>query len=587
MEFKDRPSVLKAAIKESDFSVVITTDDLDPPGPMFVHVNDAFTRMTGYTREELLAASPRILQGPDTDRKVLDRLKSNLRAGDSFEGHTWNYRKDGTPYLVEWTITRLRHDGVGADFFFSVQRDITGLSLNEDALDGRTRRLHALLNSAGANHDAITGALAHRGMLLRLQRLIDAAAAEQSVTGLVSFEFRRLDRVDQAFGVETVNQLLNDIGNRLGRRLKASESLARSHEHTFAVILPVDADSGSDPDDYLMARARVLFAAVTEKGFQVAGETLQVEVSAGIARAPTDSRHARELALLAEELAQDASNTDADPIRWADHSIKGTQRGEIKLESNLRRAVDERALVLFYQPIMDLSSGEVVGAEALLRWPQPDGQAPIGPGCFIPLAEELGLMHDLGTQVFEDACLQLRRWQELPGNATFWVSVNVAPTQLCDPTLTERFIAIARTMGVSPARMKLEITEGALEQDLDAVSHVIDDLATAGFPLALDDFGTGYSSLGRLINMPFSLIKVDQAFVQQAPDGRGAGVVASLSQLSHYLHIDTLGEGVETAAQEAFLRDCNYHYAQGFNYARPMPPDEFAAWVGWKRVEEA
>ena len=583
MKLKDRPSVLKAAIKESDFSVVITTDDLDPPGPTFVHVNDAFTRMTGYTREEVLGASPRILQGPDTDRKVLDRLKSNLRAGDSFEGHTWNYRKDGTPYLVEWTITRLHHDGAGIDYFFSVQRDITGLPPTEEAVDGRTRRLNALLNSAGANHDPITGALTHRGMLLRLQRLIDATTVEQSVTGLVSFEFRRLDRVDQAFGVETVNELLNDIGHRLGLRLKASESLARSHEHTFAVIVPVDADAASDPDGYLMARARTLLAAVMEKGFQVACETLQVEVSAGIARAPTDSRHARELALLAEELAEGASNADAEPIRWADHRIKGTQRREISLEGSLQRAVSERELVLFYQPIMDLVSGEAVGAEALLRWPQPDGHPPIGPGCFIPLAEELGLMNDLGTRVFEDACLQLRQWQELPGNASFWVSVNVAPTQLRDPDLTERFIAITQATGVSPACITLEITEGALEQDLDAVSHVIDDLAAAGFPLALDDFGTGYSSLGRLINMPFKLIKVDQAFVQQTPDGRGAGVVASMSQLSHYLHIDALGEGVETAAQESFLRDYNYRYAQGFYYAEPVPPDDFAAWIGWKR----
>ncbi|MEX0914298.1 MAG: PAS domain S-box protein, partial [Wenzhouxiangellaceae bacterium] len=186
MAFSDKPPILKAAIKESDYSVVITTDELELPGPMFVHVNDAFTRMTGYTREELLGATPRILQGPDTDRKVLNRLKSNLRAGDSFEGHTWNYRKDGTPYLVEWTITRLRHDGEGTDYFFSVQHEITDQSQTEQSLDGRTRRLNALLNSAGTNHDPISGTLNHRGMLLRLQRLIDETAAGHSVTGLVS-----------------------------------------------------------------------------------------------------------------------------------------------------------------------------------------------------------------------------------------------------------------------------------------------------------------------------------------------------------------------------------------------------------------
>lgn len=581
MDAEVRQPILEAAIKESDFSVVITTDKLDLPGPIFVHVNDAFVRMTGYQREELIGSTPRILQGADTDRRILNRLKSNLQAGDSFEGQTWNYRKDGTPYLVEWTISRLRHDGQGIDYFFSVQRDITGLSPSDETLDGRTRRLNALLNSAGSNHDPITGALNHRGMLLRLQRLIDAAATANLVTGLVSLQFRRLDRVDQAFGVEAVNQLLNDIGKRLDNRLDASESLARSHECTFAIVVPVEDDAAKEPDRHLMARARTFIAAVTEKPFEVAGESLHVEASAGIARAPTDSHHARELALLAEELAQGASNVDADPIRWADHSIKGTQRREITLEGNLRRAVAEKLLILFYQPIMDLDSGEVVGAEALLRWPQPEGHPDIGPDCFIPLAEELGLMGELGTQVFEDACLQLRRWQELPGTAMFWVSVNVAPAQLHDPELIDRFVAITQTMGVSPTCVKLEITEGALEQHLDDVSDIIDELAAAGFSLALDDFGTGFSSLERLLDMPFKLIKVDKAFVWQSPDGRGAGVVGSLSHLSRHLQIDALGEGVETVAQETFLRDCKYRYAQGFYYAKPMPAHEFATWMGW------
>ena len=223
----------------------------------------------------------------------------------------------------------------------------------------------------------------------------------------------------------------------------------------------------------------------------------------------------------------------------------------------------------------------MAGAEALLRWPLPDGQAPIGPDKFIPLAEQLGLMDELGGQGFEDACLQLRRWQELPGNAAFWVSVNVAPTQLRNPSLADRFIAITQATGVAPACIKLEITENALDVDLSEINTVIDELVAAGFSLALDDFGTGYSSLGRLINMPFTLFKVDKAFVWQIPDGRGAGVVASLSHLSHQLKFDALGEGVETAAQEAYLRDLNYRYAQGYYYAKPMSAADFTAWAGW------
>lgn len=191
-------------------------------------------------------------------------------------------------------------------------------------------------------------------------------------------------------------------------------------------------------------------------------------------------------------------------------------------------------------------------------------------------------MDDLGTQVFEDACHQLQRWQECPDNAAFWVSVNVAPSQLSDPILVERFIAITQAAGVSPAHVKLEITERALEHGLDEVIQVLDKLAPAGFALVLDDFGIGYSSLKRLIDMPFNVIKVDKTFVWQTPhERRGTSVVTSLSQLSSHLQIDALGEGVETAAQEAFLRDQNYRYAQGFYYAKPMPAADFPAWAGW------
>jgi PAS domain S-box-containing protein len=587
MEISEKPRFLESAIEQFDYAVVITTDELDLPGPAFVYVNDAFMRMTGYTRDELLGATPRMLQGPDTDRKVLVRLKSNLRAGDSFEGRTWNYKKDGSPYMVEWTITRLRHGGEGTEYFLSVQRDLTAPALPRDRRGGRIRQLNALLSSAGANHDPVSGALNNRGMLLRLQRLIDEMATAHAVTGIVSMQFRRLDRVDQAFGVEAINDLLSDIGQRLCDHLEASESLARSHEHTFAILIPADDGIEGDADRHLMTRARALVAAVTEEGFEVAGEAFQIEVSAGIARAPVDSRHARELALLAEELAQGAANSDADPIRWADHNIKAAQREQIALEGDLQRAVAERELVAFYQPVIDLGSGKAVGAEVLLRWPQADGHAAIGPDGFIPLAQALGLMDELGEQVFEDACRQLRRWQQLPGNAGFWVSVNVAPSQLRDPKLIARFIAITQAMGVSAAHVKLEITEGALEHGLDEVSHVIDELSAAGFPLALDDFGTGYSTLGRLIDMPFTLIKIDKSFVAQAPDGRAAAVVAMLSQLSRHLRIDALGEGVETAAQEAFLREHNYRYAQGFYYAKAMSAADFAAWAGWPESESA
>ena len=581
MEFSGKPQDLSEAIRQSDYAVVITTAELDKPEPTIVHVNAAMLSMTGYTREELIGASPRILQGPDTDPAVLERLKANLRAGDSFEGCTWNYRKDGTPYQVEWTIRRLLLKEEDVDYFLSVQRKVTAQHPRQAQIHRHTRQLNAMLNAAGSNHDPATGALNHRGMLSRLQRLIDEAGPAHSSTGLVALQCKRLERVDQAFGFEAVNQLMSDISEHVESRFEAGESLARTHEHTLAIIIPVDADMAGDPELHLMARAQVFVAAVCEEEFDIEGNAVRVEASAGISRAPTDGNSAHKLATLSDEAAQRASKMKASSIRWANQSIKEEKRREIVFEGDLEHAVADRKLVLFYQPILDLSCGKVVGAEALLRWPQPEGHAPIGPDQFIPVAEELGLMESLGTQVFEDACHQLKCWQELPGNAAFWVSVNVAPVQLLDPRLTARFLDIAQAASVSPSCVKLEMTESALEQDLDTTTSILNELTAAGFPLALDDFGTGYSSLARIIDFPFNVIKVDRSFVLQTPDGRGAGVVASLSQLSKHLEVDALGEGVETEAHETFLRDHNYRYAQGFLYARPMAAGDFAVWMGW------
>jgi len=579
MNLSRKPHALDAAIEQSDHAVIITTADLDPPGPTIVHVNAAMLSMTGYTHEELLGATPRILQGPDTERAVLDRLVANLRANDSFEGCTWNYQKDGTPYLVELSITRMHVKDV--DYFLSVQRSVTERHPRQEQIHRQIRQLNALLNSAASNHDPSTGALNHRGLLLRLQRLIDVATPTDSLTGLVTLQFKRLDRVDQAFGFEAVNKLMADIVENLENGLEAGESLARTHEHTLSIIIPVDADVADDPDLHMMTRAQTFAAAVRDEDFDIDGNAVRVEVSAGISRAPTNSNYAHELVTLSDEAAQRAPKEDAFPIRWADHSIKDAKRLEIQFEGELDRALTDRSLVLFYQPILDLSCDEVLGAEALLRWPQPDGHDPVEPDQFIPVAEELGVMDRLGMQVFEDACQQLKRWQDLAGNAAFWVSVNVAPVQLRDRGLAARFLAITQAAGVTPACVKLEITESALEQDVDTTILILNKLTAAGFPLALDDFGTGYSSMGRMIDIPFNIIKVDRTFVWQTPNRRGAGVVASLSHLSRYLEVHALGEGVETVAQETCLRDCQYRYAQGFYYAKPMAAVDFAVWMGW------
>jgi len=441
-----------------------------------------------------------------------------------------------------------------------------------DARSGAEDELRRALDQ-----DAVTGLLSRRGLLLRLQRQLEAPPSEdERVVGLMAIHLQGVHGLTHAYGSAVTNELQRDIGERLRASLGADELLAHLGDSKFVVMSPVPEQPGTDTDSWLSARGRDLVTSLRSSALEVAGEDFQPEVGIGIARAPGDSIYAHELLVLADEAAWRSSEQRRHRIRWPDQDALASKRQRLSLDARLRRAVAEGALAVHYQPIVDLNANaRVVGAEALARWPQGEGQAPIGPDVFIPMAEELGLMEALGRQVFTTSCQQLRRWQATPGEAEFWVSVNLAPVQLQDPNLARRFSDIAEAEGVAPSSIKLELTESAFDEGFEAAGQVIDDLAHAGFALALDDFGTGHSSLNRLINMPFDILKVDRSFVWDSPRGPGAAIVSTLSQLAGSLRLSSLGEGVETAEHEGFLRQCGYAYAQGYYYGKPVAASAF------------
>jgi EAL domain-containing protein (putative c-di-GMP-specific phosphodiesterase class I)/GGDEF domain-containing protein len=428
------------------------------------------------------------------------------------------------------------------------------------------------------DEDPITGLVSRRGLLLRLQRFIESGHADNEPVGVIELRPGRADRVEQAYGPPVINQLLRDMGERLKAAARADEIVGRPDELGFTVVAPLQAPDAASVDAHIDERARELMDAFAAP-FDVAGNAFQPETSVGLARAPADSRYAHELLGFAHEAAVRAGKRRANRIGWPDRQAVAAERQKLSLEGRLRRAVAEGELVPYYQAIVDVTGvPTVVGAEALLRWSQIANEQAIGPDVFIPLAEELGLIERIGRQVFEASCQQLRTWQAQSWGQDFWIAVNLAPSQLQNPDLASEFVDIARSAGVSPARIRLEITESAFQEGFDIAGPVIDELAEAGFALALDDFGTGHSSLSRLINMPFRVLKVDRSFVAQSPDGAGAAVVSSMSQLARSLKMAALGEGVETEVHEQFLRDCGYAYAQGYRYNRPVSAADFEAW---------
>ena len=380
MRSDDRTRLIKAAVEQSDLPVVLTTADLDHSGPEIVFVNDAYSALTGYSTHELIGATPRLHQGSATDRAVLERLKTNLRAGIMFEGSTWNYRKDGSPYLLEWTVTPLRLSSGAIDYFFSIQRDITERCSEPVA---PIHYLETSLHEVRNNSDPVTGAQTRRSMVRCLQRAIGDAIESGKTTGLIKLQLSHLNRLNKLFNLGAINQLLWDIAERIAGVCEPDESIARSHEYTFAITIPTI--TGKDVDKYLDARARALQTVITAAEFVIGEETIQIDANVGVGRAPVDGQDAHDLAILVDEAAQCVDEQSGMPcVSWASHEVVEREALQLALERGLRHAVNENQIEVYYQPIVDLTCDRMIGAEALARWPQPEGQPPIGPDQFIP-----------------------------------------------------------------------------------------------------------------------------------------------------------------------------------------------------------
>lgn len=413
--------------------------------------------------------------------------------------------------------------------------------------------------------DAVTGLRNRKSVIREAQRLLDATPAPAAVA-VAKIRLDRMDLVMGATGQKGSSAVLRAAAERLETVL-GPEDLLGCGGDTFIIVRV----SQVSPDDrqlnaWLDAIAQRVLGRMVEP-MVINGDQLNISASIGLASFADSSPvyHVVDAASAASLASQE--NGGNQSRRFAPDAL-AEFRERVCVEADLRAAVARNAFSVHYQPIVDIGAGgRVVGAEALVRWPRGDKYV-VGPDRFIPLAEETGLIHELGLQVFETACRDLAAWLEQ--GRDLWVSVNVSPLQLDDPQLTDKLAQCARAAGVDCSRFSLEITESALETNSQALDHTFQQLRAAGFLLALDDFGTGYSSLARLIRMPFDTLKVDRGFVSDCSDGPGAAVVRSVSALAQDLGMKLVAEGVEQDAHECFLRAHGYTLAQGFYYARPM-----------------
>jgi diguanylate cyclase (GGDEF)-like protein len=419
-----------------------------------------------------------------------------------------------------------------------------------------------------AHHDALT-ALPNRTLLTdRLEQAIARAGRSGNNVALLFLDLDRFKNVNDSLGHGVGDQLLQAVAARLTACLRAEDTAARLGGDEFIISLPEVAD-GAEP-----ARVAARILAELSRPFEVAGHQLPAEASIGIAVYPDDGDNAQALLRNADTAMYHAKDSGRGNYQFFSPQMNERVSRRLSTETSMRRALDRGEFALHYQPLIHLASGGIAGAEALLRWPQPD-QRVVSPADFIPVAEDTGLIVPLGEWVLREACTQAKAWQvQQPG---LRIAVNLSPRQFRQKHLVGTVEQVLSDTGLAPQLLELELTEGMLMHHADDTVRTLAQLHDMGVHLAIDDFGTGYSSLSYLKRFPIQTLKIDRSFVKDLiDDPDDAAIVTAIIAMARGLSLRVVAEGVETEGQAAFLRSLACDLAQGFHFGRPMPASEFA-----------
>ncbi len=524
-----------------------------------VAVNKAFCRITGYSKEEVLGRSAHMFDSVHQDEDFYRRMREEIRTSGSWRGEMLEMKKGGEVYPKWASVGAMKSPEGRISHYFSIFSDISERKRAEE-------RIHHL-----AYYDALTD-LPNRSLLNKLVTQTLAAAARSRAHGALLFiDLNRFKPINDTLGHEVGDRLLKQVGERFRATLRSEDLMARLGGDEFVAGLFNIAKR-----EHAGIVAQKLLTALDEP-FLIDGNELRLGACIGISIYPQDGDNAETLLRYADIAMYRAKQTRQNAFMYYSEEMNRRSLDRMKIETGLRQALDRGELRVHYQPKLDIGSGEIIGAEALVRWQHPS-EGMIPPGEFIPVAEETGLVVQIGEWVLEQACLQAQAWQRA-GLPLLKIAVNISARQI-NAGLPRTVAALLARLGLPPEWLELELTESMLMHGSDEVIDMMDELHAKGVSLALDDFGTGYSSLSYLKRFPIDTLKIDRSFVagipQDANDCAIAGAIVSMAkQLGHKV----IAEGVETREQLAFLSSLGCHEIQGYLFSPGVPAESFAALV--------
>jgi diguanylate cyclase (GGDEF)-like protein/PAS domain S-box-containing protein len=524
----------------------------EAPDHAIEYVNPAFERLTGYSAQEAIGRSWRLLQGEDSEQEGWAELHAALRETRATNLVLRNHRKDGTLFWNHLYLAPISNDDGGISHFVASQYDITELKSYEQAL----RHL--------ANHDELTG-LAKRTLLHEhLRRAMASAERSGSQIWVVFLDLDRFKVFNDSLGHMAGDVFLMTMAQRLQGCLRKSDLVARLGSDEFVLVLC------EQPGQRLNFLLLERIAHAVQQPLQFDGREFFLSCSMGVAIYPADGVDAEQLIGRADLAMFQAKERGRNNYQFYTDEMNLRVQERMRIDNALRTALERDEFLLHYQPQLDLQSGRMIGMEALIRWRHPE-LGLIYPDRFINAAEETGLIVPIGNWVLRSACAETRRLQQA-GFADLRVAVNLSARQFCRSDLVHGIEAALQDSGLEARFLEIEITESLMMNDVDAAIVTLKELKTLGVSLSIDDFGTGYSSLAYLKRFPIDNLKIDRSFVSDIVTGdEEAAIVSAIIALAHNLRLQVTAEGVETVEQLRYLQKRGCDKMQGYLFSKPVP----------------